>query len=777
MILWHERTHDCSATLKFLRELLGRATPASTLTELTHLSDVEASLRVADNNMRLLFLCPPPVSALCIAMAQGTPPGTALRDWKGRAQEILRLSRRHRRITTIVSPFTIVRHPRQLFETLGLRLGDGQMPAAPRLDTKAGDDLIFQLLANHALNADIPARILASELEASTLDFSGGALWGIFSADRAFAQYQDMVWQSAQAQTWAERVAGHEALKQKFLNLQEQVNALTAQNRILANQQEQGGTAARPSRERGRQVPPSPEKPVAAGGLVQQLTVRLGRAKPVSQVELRELRAILADIESGTEASESLAARIRVNGPGLLALLSFEPPTNSQRAELAGSSETFIRKVLSASSVPDGGGLINDARRGVADRPLSGLAASADWHDPRWLSFVPGFTDEEPLDAPGSRNPWIWERAHFLYGLDRIDRSRPIRNVLAVCELQEDLINKLVRRFGGIDLLDVNLLLKPAMNAGRPSTYFIGDMLEETRGVEQLSRADFDRLPNGCYDAIVLPHASALVGGPDKFANILSQLDPKLAVGGTVAFSAHIPLGRASSNQNLVDVNLAGDDGLVGRILRGTSFDWMDGVDMTLCGHDLGLFGPPQTPGVFSESAGDEMTWPGVFFLGKSAETPRPAWERVLRDQHDASLGDQTKKLRLSPGSRRIGDAIVVSPRRERMTAFYGPYIRLSAGTYRASARLRLDGSGIFKGRIDGILEVVAGTVRLAEVQTSGAARIFGREQSYVMDFDIPHGFDQEIEIRAVVATNVAVRFFDIMIERKMEPQQVQDDT
>lgn len=160
----------------------------------------------------LLYLSP--VETLCRAMAAQTPPSTALADWRSRAEDILALNRRDRRRVWLLeigagrgNPDVFRRH---------FYLPQAELSALPP------QDLVLRLMANQAISGDPQARRIQGELEAASLDCSGGAKTAE-NPDSAFYTYQHML----QAQQKAEVLQAQAHLTQKELS------ALAAQKEAL----------------------------------------------------------------------------------------------------------------------------------------------------------------------------------------------------------------------------------------------------------------------------------------------------------------------------------------------------------------------------------------------------------------------------------------------------------------------------------------------------------------------------------------------------------------
>lgn len=141
--------------------------------------------RLADApGTRVLLLYLSPVETLCRAMAGNTPPSAALAEWQARAPEILDLNRRDRRRVRLLEIGMGRANPevfRQHFQ-----LPEAELPKLP------SQDEILMLMAHRVLSGDPQARCIQGELEAASLDCTGGTARGAEDPDAAFRAYRDM---------------------------------------------------------------------------------------------------------------------------------------------------------------------------------------------------------------------------------------------------------------------------------------------------------------------------------------------------------------------------------------------------------------------------------------------------------------------------------------------------------------------------------------------------------------------------------------------------------
>lgn len=162
----------------------------------------------------LLLLYLSPAETLCRAMAAQTPPSGALAAWRSRAEDILALNRRDRRRVRLLEIGAGRANPdmfRRHFD-----LPQAEMSALPPQDQVLG------LMADQVIGGDPQARRIQGELEAASLDCTGGEQ-AAESPDAAFFAYQHV----CQAQQKAEVLQAQARLTQKELS------ALAAQKETL----------------------------------------------------------------------------------------------------------------------------------------------------------------------------------------------------------------------------------------------------------------------------------------------------------------------------------------------------------------------------------------------------------------------------------------------------------------------------------------------------------------------------------------------------------------
>lgn len=119
----------------------------------------------------LLLLHLAPATALARTMAAGTGPVAALRGWQDQARAILALNRRDRRRARVLDIAAAMAHPGAFRDRFGLP--DGPGPGVARRN--AQDDPFLLTLAQRMLHGDPQSRSLMAELEAVSIDLSGGA--------------------------------------------------------------------------------------------------------------------------------------------------------------------------------------------------------------------------------------------------------------------------------------------------------------------------------------------------------------------------------------------------------------------------------------------------------------------------------------------------------------------------------------------------------------------------------------------------------------------------
>lgn len=131
----------------------------------------------------LLYLAPREV--LCRAMTDGIAPAAALEAWRSDARALLALSRRDRRRVRLAEIGAARANPAAFAAALGLDAAPDPAPPDPR-------DALLDLLAGQTLAGDATTRAMAAELEAASLDLTGGTGGASPDPEEAFRSLTDL---------------------------------------------------------------------------------------------------------------------------------------------------------------------------------------------------------------------------------------------------------------------------------------------------------------------------------------------------------------------------------------------------------------------------------------------------------------------------------------------------------------------------------------------------------------------------------------------------------
>jgi hypothetical protein len=321
----------------------------------------------------------------------------------------------------------------------------------------------------------------------------------------------------------------------------------------------------------------------------------------------------------------------------------------------------------------------------AGDRPLSRTIACEDWDDPSWSRFL-----DPPLDRATTNDAiydaGLWERAHLIYGLDRMGKLTPTARVLVIATLPDAAIGALSEYVGRVDVLDV--AHASARRGAEARLYWSNHALyARDRLFVHEPGTSLEGLDDLVYDAVVCPHGSLFLWGSIGIARLLAGVERVTANDGVVVFKAEIATG-AEPHLDFLDAGLAGDGGLVAEVEAETGFVAEGGFDPHLSLRTASSLSPEDRP----SSGPGYLLWrdhgrvviPGLWFLRKCGSTSAGGWGRVEQWLAARVLGDQTRRMQLGPAGRRdeAGRITSISGRKGRV--FFGPYIALPEGDYEA---------------------------------------------------------------------------------------------
>jgi hypothetical protein len=384
------------------------------------------------------------------------------------------------------------------------------------------------------------------------------------------------------------------------------------------------------------------------------------------------------------------------------------------------------------------------------DLSLSRLARLRDFEAPAWrsaaLRIAPGM-------ARGKirRDGWIWERAQLIRGLAEALHPTGRERALLVAEHRDDIVPALADMFRQLDLIDVRALVgrDPSVML-RPSEFSTGPHLYGSK-LRQVQAGSL----SGCdYDAIVLPHSAAFRFGLCGLGPLLSRLRPCLKTGGVFAIGGEVSLTgsrrcdrpdwRAAGREGFPDL-LAKRAGL--RLLAG-NFTGVEPEEAALVGSSKDLEDNLPVLGVRRDG---DVFWPACWFFeaahGGSVATDLDAAFA------DLLLGNQIDAVTTTTRSVRDARVIQGLPDRGEGHVFFGPYLRLPEGDYRAAVVVEPDTSTGQMGEVKLVAEIALGPDILVQQGIELALGEWDRPVLFEMDFAVPEewsirGHPRACEIR-----------------------------
>lgn len=321
----------------------------------------------------------------------------------------------------------------------------------------------------------------------------------------------------------------------------------------------------------------------------------------------------------------------------------------------------------------------------AGDRPLSRTIACEDWDDPSWSRFL-----DLPLDLTTTNDTiydaGLWERAHLIYGLDRMGKLTPTARVLVIATLPDTAIAALSEYVGRVDVLDV--AHASARRGAEARLYWSnGALYARDRLFVHEPGSSLEGLDDPVYDAVVCPHSSLFLWGSIGIARLLAGVERVTANDGVVVFKAEIATG-AQPHLAFLDAGLAGDRGLVAEVEAETGLVAEGGFDPHLSlrtASSLPLEDLPASgPGYLLWRDHGRVVIPSLWFLRKRDSTPAGGWGRVEQWLASRALGDQMQRMQLGPAGRRDEAGRIVAMPGRKGQIFFGPHVALPEGDYEA---------------------------------------------------------------------------------------------
>jgi hypothetical protein len=321
----------------------------------------------------------------------------------------------------------------------------------------------------------------------------------------------------------------------------------------------------------------------------------------------------------------------------------------------------------------------------AGDRPLSRTIACEDWDDGSWSRFLDPHLDRAAANDM-IYDAGLWERAHLIYGLDRMGKLTPSARVLVIATLPDAAIAALSEYVGRVDVLD--LAQASARRSAEARLYWSnGALYARDRLFIHEPGTQLDGLGDSAYDAVVCPHGSLFIRGPIGIARLLAGVERVTASDGIVVFKAEIATG-VEPHLDFLDAGLVGDGDLAAQVEAATAFAIEGGFDPRLSSRTASSLlredQPASGPGYLLWRDHGRVVIPSLWFLRKRGSTPAGGWGRVEQWLASRALGDQTQRLQLGPAGRRDEDGRIVAMPGRKGRVFFGPYIALPEGDYEA---------------------------------------------------------------------------------------------
>ncbi|MGE3987656.1 hypothetical protein [Pseudorhodoplanes sp.] len=423
--------------------------------------------------------------------------------------------------------------------------------------------------------------------------------------------------------------------------------------------------------------------------LSEALRLELDRVDRVSVPELSNAHEMVLAVIQGGQVSEKERASFVAAAPLVLAYLD-QPRARALFSEdKLKAARAYFSTLLTAQTPIAAGASIVEARPKPSERPLSGLACSADWDDEVWLKGARDIVGHNDPAALTARNGWVWERAQILHAMDREALVGRELRALIVCKLPDPIVGAASFRVGALDIADAHGFFEAGAVPERNVAHWVSGSRYDAGRVAVISPSQF-RSDSGRYDLAIVPHSAAFDKRVPGLVPFLRRLTTRLKDNATIIVTGEVAL-RGRLAEMRPTLRMAGHEGL-GRVLREHTGMRLSGdaFDDSLAGADLRLVGDRNqieagAPCLGSLQSGDVL-WPGVWVI--RVEHPTEDWDAAELAVKKLYFGEQLPMLRIGPAGEAI-DGVIAGREGHEGTVFFGPYLVLPKGDYRIEISLR----------------------------------------------------------------------------------------
>lgn len=386
------------------------------------------------------------------------------------------------------------------------------------------------------------------------------------------------------------------------------------------------------------------------------LETALGRRRRIAP---REVHLARADLRALRRMEDPSAAEPRRWSAPLLAMLDWPG-----LAAAEGIAPDQMRRLKAAGlALRNAARLRPELASPLAERPpgpprLCKLAAAEDWEDDAWWGWLRRFKTNHasfPLAEDGGRvddddtrdqlysyfkrSRGAWERAQYLYGLDRLGLLDGTARVLVASRDKDGFYLFLTghaARVEVVDLGDEGLELAERAMGGRLDPWLLKPRTSHRERLA-IHHEGLVAVPEeAAWDAVVAVQGAAFAPGLPVF---LAWAAARLRPGGVLAFASEIRLNAAGAEDAvggapaMWPASMLGEDGFAARLARHTGLKVLGPVDGALADATLDrvvVTGAPDAANPhFVTRTGAALHMPAVWFCRKGADTPAEGWRRL----------------------------------------------------------------------------------------------------------------------------------------------------